>query len=323
MTDIKPSPSATNDDIIAEQAIQWFARLRGDQVSEKERNQFADWYQASEAHRHAYDDIGKFWENNDFTQLLSNIPLSSREIQSGRRRSRLTYTVPALAAAACLALTLVIFRPTLNCLQADYCTGIGEIRSVQLADGSRITLNSGTALAVDLRDAKRRVQLVHGEAFFEVRRNPQQPFLVDSRHSTTRVLGTQFIVREGSQSDTVTVVSGVVEVSHDRQTSSILKANDSITVAAKHNDEIRQVAPTASAAWLKGSAIFDNAPLSDVVTELGRYRRGSILIKDEALKNLKVSGRFDITDTDKALTALQQTLPIRIYRFTPLLIVIG
>lgn len=323
MTDLNPSPTAVNDDIVAEQAIQWFARLRGEQVSETERNQFADWYETSEAHRQAYDDIGKFWDNSDFTQLLSNSQLSADAFNPGRRKGRYTHAVSALAAAACLALAVVIFRPNLNCLQADYCTGIGEIRSVKLADGSEITLNSATALTVDFHDDRRYIRLAQGEAFFAVQRNPQQPFLVDSRHSTTRVLGTRFIVRGDTASDTVTVISGVVEVSHARQTSSILKANDRITVAANNSGEIRQVTPTATAAWLKGSAIFDNAPLSDVITELGRYRHGSILIKDEALKSLKVSGRFDITDTDKALTALQQTLPIRIYRLTPLLIVIG
>jgi len=74
---------------------------------------------------------------------------------------------------------------------------------------------------------------------------------------------------------------------------------------------------------LKGSASFDNAPLSEVIVELSRYRRGSLLIADDALKNLKVSGRFDIANTDKALEALRQTLPIRVYTITPWLVVIS
>lgn len=321
MTESKPAN--TNEDAITEQAMYWFSRLRAEDVTAREREQFSDWYRATAAHRQAYDAIDGFWQNDAFTQVLSTIPLSAATADALRRRRRFRRMGPLLALAACLALVQMIYRPALHCLTADYCTGIGEMRSVQLADGSRVTLNSDSALTVAFANDKRVATLSYGEAFFEVARNPQQPFLVDSRHSTTRVLGTRFIVRGDKQSDTISVVSGVVEVTPDKKTASVLKANDSITVTAEHSGEIRRVAAGNIGAWLKGSATFDNVPLQEVVAELGRYRRGSILIKDDGLKDLKVSGRFNITDTDKALDALQQTLPIKLYRFTPLLVVIG
>lgn len=217
----------------------------------------------------------------------------------------------------------IIYRPTLLCWQADYCTAVGEIKTVQLADGSQVTLNSASAINVDLQSGSRHVQLERGEAYFDVQRAIRHPFLVDAHYSHTRVLGTRFVVREDRRSDSVTVINGVVEVSRARQNPAILKANDSITVDAERSSGIQQLAGTAATAWLKGGATFDNAPLAEVIAEIGRYRRGSVLIKNDALKNLKVSGRFDITNTDKALNSLQQTLPIRVYRITPWLVVIG
>ncbi len=324
MTDSSPRPTNSNDSLIAEQAMVWFARMRADAVSAEEQVQFSDWYGADAAHRNAYDEISAFWNDADFTRILTTIPLSIESNASRPPKPRMKHPrFAGLALAAGLACAAVIYRPNLSCLQADYCTGIGEMRQLRLADGSEVTLNSDTAISITLGNGRRHVHLAYGEAFFDVFRDPRQPFLVDGRHSSTRVLGTRFIVRDDRQTDTVTVMSGVVEVSHGQQIPTVLKANDSITVGAAHNDDLRRVASASIGAWLKGSVTFDNAPLDDVVAELGRYRRGGIVIKDEALKSLRVSGRFDISDTDKALAALQQTLPIKIYHFTSLLVVIG
>ncbi|MCK9608487.1 MAG: FecR family protein [Methylomonas sp.] len=322
MTDLSPDSPITPDEVVAEQAITWFARLRAEHVPEEARRQFADWCQASPAHRQAFDEIGAFWEDADFTQLLTSYEQTASAYQ--RCRPHFKYVqVSALALAACLALLAVIYRPYLNCRQADYCTGIGEIQTVALADGSRVTLNSDTAMRVSLLNGRRDVRLERGEAFFDVHRDPQHPFVVEGRYSSTRVLGTRFVVRENTENDNVTVISGLVEVSGDRRTPVLLTANDSITVDAERSSEIQQVTAINATSWLKGSVSFDNAPLGEVIAEIGRYRRGSVIIKNAALKNLKVSGRFDITDTDKALEALQQTLPIRVFRVTPWLIFIA
>lgn len=321
MTELNVDSSTAEDDAIAELAIAWFARLRAADVTANEKQQFACWYQANQAHSHAYDEIAAFWDDADFVQILADNPQPAAIVPLRRSRFKHARAI-TLALAACLALVAVIYRPYSICLQADYCTGVGEIRSVALADGSQITLNSGTALSVDLNNGKRQVRLQRGEAFFDVKRNLQQPFVVDAHYSTTRVLGTRFVVREDSKSDSVTVVSGLVEVSGKRRPPTRLAANDSISVDAKHSSELRQVAAINAIAWLKGSAAFDNATLADVIAEISRYRRGSIVIKDDAVKNLKISGRFDISNTDKALEALQQTLPIRIYQLTPWLVII-
>ena len=324
MTD-HTNPSPVDLDAVAEQAMTWFVRMRAESVSPAERVQFQVWQQANPLHRQLYSETAAFWDDADFNDELGAATLSPQvqRLTSPRRARSYRFPASLLAIAASIALVVIIDKPNLGCWQADYCTAVGEIKTVQLADGSQVTLNSASAIQVDFDNGLRHVQLAQGIAFFDVQRDTQHPFLVDAHYSNIRVLGTRFLVREDNLSDNVTVISGVVEVSRNRQNSSILKANDSITVDAEHSGEIQQLAPTIATAWLKGGAIFDNAPLTEVIAEIGRYRRGSIVIKNAALKTLKVSGRFDITDTDKALNSLQQTLPIRVYRVTPWLVVIG
>jgi len=325
MTENASSSAPTDPDAIAEQAMTWFVRLRADTVTAAERRQFQVWCLANPAHRPAYDDTAAFWDDIYFSQTLAATALSpqTQAVLPGRYSRSRRIVKPLLAIAACIVLIAVVYRPTLDCWQTDYCTVVGEIKTVHLADGSQVTLNSASAINVNLRNGLRQIQLTHGEAFFEVQRDVQHPFLVEGHYSNTKVLGTRFVVREDAGSDSVTVVSGMVEVSRNRQNPAILNANDSITVDAERSSEPRQAQPSDAIAWMKGSALFDNVPLSEVVTELGRYRRGSLLITNETLKNLKVSGRFDIADTDKALESLQQTLPIQVYRLTPWLVVIG
>ncbi|CAD6877232.1 hypothetical protein [Methylomonas albis] len=330
MTENQSSPDSDNPDTISEQAMAWFVRLRAESVAVDERRLFQIWHQADPAHRQAYAEISAFWEDADFRATLDTATLSpqfsprNNPPKNLRRRSGIRPDAKLLlAAAASLIIAAIVYQPALSCWRADYCTTVGEIKTVQLSDGSQVTLNSGTALNVNMRNGQRHVQLDRGEAFFDVQPDPQHPFQVDGRYSNTRVLGTRFVVREDADNDIISVVSGVVEVSRDRQNPATLKVNDSIAVDARHQSEVSHQPTGNATAWLKGSASFDNAPLKAVIAEIGRYRRGSLIIRNQALQDLKVSGRFDIRDTDKTLESLQQTLPIRIYRLTPWLVVIA
>lgn len=312
-SDTPDSPAA-----IDEQAIAWFARLRSGNVTDRERALFRAWLLESPAHAEAYRQIDRFWAEPELQRVLGDFPLSGRSRRPFNVRPRFI-----LALAASLAIGVVVYRPlVLGCLQADYCTGVGEVRSVQLADGSRAMLNSASALTADFRGATRRVRLMRGEAYFEVRRDPGRPFQVEGNYSVTRVVGTRFSVREEAGSDTVTVVSGLVEVGQGESKSPLLKANERIRVTA---DSLGRVQPTTGdgTAWTRGKLLFDNARLDEVVAEIGRYRRGAVVIRNERLKGLKVSGRFDLNDTDRALQSLAETLPIRLYRLTPWLVIVG
>jgi len=310
-------------DALAEAAAAWFVRLRAEHVSAAEQAHFEAWLKASASHARAYEEISAFWNDPGFIRVLAEPPASLGAVKRRPARAkRRHFGRLGLAVAACLALLAVILRPvSLDCLQADYCTAVGEVKVVDLDDGSRVMLNTDSALKVDMTNGLRHVGLMRGEAFFDVRRDANRPFVVDGQHSHTRVKGTQFLVRDGKSADTVTVISGLVEVSLNGQDSSLLRENDQISVEDGKLGEVHQ-ATGSVAPWMKGKLLFDNTPLAEVVAEIARYRRGLLMVKTDGLKMLRVSGRFDVADTDKALESLAQTLPIRIYRITPWLLVI-
>lgn len=307
---------------ISQQAADWFAKLRSGYATEEEQQHFRLWLAANPAHRKAFEETQAFWDDPKLSQGLKAFPLSS-QVKGHSRFSSLRYRLAVPLMAASLVLAAIILQPYLNCLQADYCTSIGESRNIQLADGSTVTLNSQSAVKVKFEDNVRYTQLVQGEAFFDVKRNPAQPFLVDAQYSQTRVLGTRFIVRKDPQSDTITVINGVVAVSQNQRQPAILHVNDQITVGESNAGGIQQVSATKASAWTSGHLVFDSASLGAVIQEIGRYRKGTVIIKNSQLKALKVSGRFDIRNPDKALQALEQTLPIKLYRLTPWLVVVA
>jgi transmembrane sensor len=321
---LKPKHSATQTihspgNTLNDQASQWFAKIRSGNMSVGEHNQFQQWLLSNPAHKKTYDEVEAFWNDPDFREALTIIPLSQGCILPQRNKHK-SWVV--LAIAACLALLAILLRPMMGCLQADYCTAIGETRNVQLADGSTVILSPQTAIKIAMSPESRYVNILEGEAFFSVQRNPTRPFIVDSQYSQTRVLGTQFNVKGNAQSDTVTVISGVVEVSHNQQQPSVLHANDKITVANNTSSAIEPSSGSTASAWTKGHLVFANAPLREVVAEIGRYRKGTVIVKNSQLKALQVSGRFDIKNTDNALQALEQTLPIHVYHLTPWLVII-
>jgi len=307
----------------AEEAVAWFAKLRGEAVSAEDRSRFEAWLQASPAHRRAYEEVAAFWDDPGFSQVLGEAESVPAVPAAGRRPARRTFRRRAklawALAAALAGFTVIQWPAGTVCPQGGFCTAVGELRTLALEDGSLVTLNTGTAIQVD----SRHVRLLRGEAYFEVVPDAARLFTVDGHFSRTRVKGTRFVVREGQVADTVTVVSGVVEVGRDGKGSATLRENEQISVGADQALAVRKASASAAAAWIKGKAVFDNAPLSEVAAEIARYRRGTVWVKNDKLGALRVSGRFDIADTDRALESLAQTLPIRVFRITPWLVLIA
>jgi len=113
---------------------------------------------------------------------------------------------PLVAGLATLLLAVVVGFQVVK--DPVYETAVGEQRAILLSDGSRLTLNTNTRLAVDYGEKLRRIRLVHGEAMFEVAKNPHRPFIVQTETEQVRALGTTFIVRNDAERVDVTLIEG-------------------------------------------------------------------------------------------------------------------
>ena len=205
-----------------------------------------------------------------------------------------------------------------------YVTRTGEQKTIKLADGSALTLNTGTQLLVELSDQSRRVILERGEVYFEVAKDPQKPFVVDLGERSVKVLGTSFNIRKSPDRFKLAVVEGVVAVHHsEAQLSAPASALEEIgnndrqalrdsaprkvlagtvveydkkqgTMVAYRDDQIDRLH-----SWRTGLIHFDEVPLYQVVQELNRYSARKILIEDSVVMGMEVymggshrSGRY-------------------------------
>ncbi|EKT4457611.1 FecR domain-containing protein [Pseudomonas putida] len=297
-------------------ALQWFNRIN-EQPGQAEGAAFKRWLLADPAHRAAYEQAQVLWqksaapaarladEEQDALQRYLDA-MARPPARGGWRR------VARLALAACLVLAVGVaggWHPGywLQDLQADYSSA-GQIRQVTLADQSQVTLDAGSAIAVDFAQGERRVRLLHGAAFFEVT-HTGEPFLVEAAGGEVRVLGTQFEVRAQGEGAQVTVRSGRVGVSPAQGTLvRELTANQQVTYRAGRVGDTLAVDSDNRLAWRQGWLNYYQVPLAQVIEDLGRYYPGRILLLDGDLGQRKVSGSFPVAEPLLALDSLGKVM---------------
>ena len=224
------------------------------------------------------------------------------------------------AVAACLGLVafgLYAVPEIVLRTRADAITARGETREVVLRDGSRVTLNSGSALDLDMAGGGRGVRLLRGEAFFKVARDPAHPFTVLADNSRVRVLGTQFNVRMDERRTTVTVAEGKVRFGAAGAPAGdvILTRGQQAFVEAGTAQRQPVYDAEAAFAWRGGQIIFYRASLRDVVAEIERYRGAPVfLIGSEAAGVRTVSGALNTKEPDVALEQLVKPLGLKMTR---------
>lgn len=294
---------------IQDEALDWAIRLHGPEVDAAVQAALAQWIARSEAHAMAWVKAQKSWA------LMNSIPpihqdawehaprtVSSAMPQRSTRPRRMLSVVAACA--ACLALLVAV--PAIRIwVQADYSTAKGEVRQVTLADGSIVHLDSGSAVRVDYEGSRRDVTLLSGQAFFDVAHDKTRPFVVHAGDVDVRVLGTAFDVGLDTKTVDVSVQRGAVRVERAGNRPLNLRPGDSVRVGPIDAETVRSViSPSRIAAWRDGQIIVNGATVAEVVTELRRYHRGFILLRNERLASRRVTGTYDINDPEAALRAI-------------------
>jgi transmembrane sensor len=208
----------------------------------------------------------------------------SRPARFRRGKSALAETCSAL-----LAITLTAFYPPVW-WQADYLTGKGERREIVLADGSRVLLNTESALAVYFDDAVRRVELVQGEAFFEVAKDASPPFVVTASGSAVRAVGTAFNVRRATHQVHVELAEGIVDVQDPQYLRRVrLQAGQTALIGSGTIDVNLARYPENFALWRDGYLQFDGVPLQAAIEQINRYRPGRVVLLNNRLADRRVS----------------------------------
>lgn len=317
------------DEDLVETATAWFVRVRAGDMTEGERRAFSNWLLAEPSHAIAYAEAEALWDEiGDLADPRQDAPIPpvARTIQA---RGRPPFVMQGVI-AACLALAVATGFWTSGAydeLRADYVTHVGETRTVTLSDGSVIDMNTDTAFAVDFAEDRRRIDLYRGEAFFKVAKDAARPFDVIARDGVARAVGTAFDVRRKESAVTVAVQEGRVRVarlSDDGAMSDgvLLAPGEAATYGGQDAVRVAADPGDAATAWRQGKLVFADWPLRDVVAELDRYRSGVVTVMGSKIADARFTGVFDLRETDRALDAIEETLPVDVVRITPYLTVL-
>jgi transmembrane sensor len=305
-----------NDQDALEQAADWQIRL---QEAPHLRPAFEQWLAESEDHRKAWRTMEQLWGALGDLQPAAQQPTSHSLPPSPATPRRVRRVWPGLALAAGLSAVAILIAPQATlALRADYQTGVAQVRTVQLADGSQVVLSPQSALKVLGKDA-RQVELLKGQAYFQVAPDAQHPFIARAGQLSVRVLGTAFDLDLQANSAEVALEHGQVQAeSAQPPISERLMPGQRLKFSWPSGEvERSNLAPTQVAAWRSGSLFVENASVAQIVDHLRRYTNGWIVVTDPALNTRRITGVYDLNDPPRALKALAQSLGVDSRQMTP------
>lgn len=327
---------------IEERAGTWLAKRESGDWSAEDELRFTQWLDASTANRVAFLRQEGAWEHAVRLQALrGHTPLESvpspddwrlspfvnhgapqlhpRDAER-RTRSRRPWVRGALAASLALvaAAALTWYVSTLG---PYYHTPVGGLASVPMTDGSKVTLNTDSAIRLDVTQRERRVQLERGEAFFEVAKDPSRPFVVSAGDKRVIAVGTKFSVHRMGDDVRVFVTEGKVRFEDGspkkiapNDSNAMLLAAGTIARAAD-SGVIVQEKPLPEVedylSWRSGYLTFRDLPLAEAIAEFNRYNEQQILIQDPAVAAIRFSGKVRPTSFEGFVRLLEDALPIR------------
>jgi transmembrane sensor len=352
---------------IYEEACEWFIDCRSGDLDEAARHAFDGWLRQSPEHLRAYLEIAAIWDEGrsldpegkfDRDALIAEAALEPDNIvelsplrerparpeasdlvaRPSPRRARIVGLAASLLAA------LVGGAAYLWTHQAPtYAAAIGEQRSLALADGSTVELNSRSKMVVRYSREERRVELLQGQALFRVAKDAARPFVVKTGDTLVRAVGTEFDIYQKRAGTVVTVVEGRVAILTDhalalanegtraadgsappesnlafpaipegRVGNIMVAAGEQLVVTPKVIQIAEHPNVANATAWTQRRVVFESASLADVADEFNRYNDRQLIVADPGLETFHVSGVFSSTDPASLIRFLRARPELRV-----------
>lgn len=277
------------------QASDWLTRQDFGALDETEAARFEAWLSQSAYHRVAYWRLKALWQDSE---RLAALRLPMRQPRAAVAKAR---TWPKIAAAFAIAAILgagallATFEQ-----QRSYTTVLGQRKTITLADGSQIDLNTKSVLRI--APSQREAWLDSGEAYFQIAHDASRPFVVHAAGHRVLDLGTKFLVRKDAGKLEVSLVEGRAQIDaanpHGGEHPAILTPGDVAIATANTLSVTRKAAPVLADAlgWRRGVLIFHYVPLAEAVATFNRYNREQLVITDPSLGRVTVLGTFPVND---------------------------
>ncbi len=316
-----PSAAACAD------AAAWIARLHGEARTAKVEAGFQRWLAASAEHRAAFEMANDIWGG------VERLPKNSAPLNAPPSRIG---SAPMRALAVCAALVLIVVGGWFYTRDPGLITRSGEQRTLTLEDGTRVYLNTASRMHVRYSRDSRRVELDDGEAFFEVAKHADWPFVVIAGGRQVVARGTAFLVRRDDERLAITLVEGKVTVAPAGEALAsattaatgpatsqpappegakdhfTLSPGQRVTFAGHAAPKLDQPSLEGVTAWQHGQVVLDHTPLADAAAEMNRYSDIKLRIEDPAARRAEVTGIFRTGDSEYFAQAVSETYHLRV-----------
>lgn len=331
-----PSDKSAHTSLL-DQAIAWLVCLRDDSLSDAELEAFADWLNRDPLHAEAFTEAENLFRDmvvagnlsreaeaqQPASRQIAPAPFRAAKIKPAKPKPRRPWFAAGFAMAALCLLAIGLIVPhqarLLSDYLSDYRTQTGEIREIQLSDGSRLLMNTNSAVSVAFTAEARQIVLHHGQVRFTVAKDSRRPFEVVADDLTVRALGTVFEVYKTAVEHTeVTVQEHAVAVrTADRESEVTVAQGQGVSYEPGQPLTHPRVVSVEQSAWQQHRLVINDRPLAELISELERYRFGRIFLADAALKNLRVTGVFSLDTPDEALSSVRKALALQETRIGP------
>jgi len=304
----------------ARAAALWFVQLSAEDVSDADHRALEKWRNADPEHERAWQRTQLLGQQ--FSTLKPNAGMAAldRPASADRRRAVKHLTVLLL-----LGTTGLVAYQKKPWARGDYLTATGERRTITLADGTSLMLNTDTAVDIVYTPQERRISLRHGEIFIDTAKEDgaYRPLRVATPDGLLTALGTSFSVRRMDTRSRLAVEEGTVEIRPEATKENILLVRAG-QMASFNHQQILDVSALDDMhmSWRSGVLLADRMRLGDFIAELSRYRSGVVRC-DPSIAELEISGSFPLADTDRVLQSLVDTLPVKVSTLTRYWVQIG
>jgi transmembrane sensor len=306
--------SSRNQEIDSRSA-DWAAKRDLGGLSPQEQAEFEAWLEADPRHLGAYGRAEAVLCRVERLNGL-NVEGDSNEEAEQSTWSRRRIVVAGGVAAALVAITVVAHRLSAGSQEDVYATEIGQMREVVLADGSIVSLNTNSEISVRFSKGARNVNLLRGEAVFDVAKNKHRPFIVSAGNTRVRAVGTSFMVSVLPKKPVqVLVREGVIEMRRaDVEAKPVWASANMQAIARPGAPIVTQAMPeeklARDLAWQRGSIALDNQTLADAADEFARYSEVHIIVAP-SVSNRTVTGLFASHDPVGFAKAVTSVLKLR------------
>lgn len=306
-----------DDDAASREAAEWLARLNQRAVTTESLRAFDHWRHAP-GNAAAYARVEAMWRAAGRLEGDPDIEAAIDQAlaRSSPRPARLAAGFRSLALATVVVIVGAIAALVWLNQGTGYTTKVGEQRLIQLADGSSMRLNTASRASVAYSAGERRIELIQGQAFFDVASDQSRPFIVEAGAIEVRALGTRFDVRRDSDRARVTLVEGRVEVREpaEERATVVLEAGEQAVRIGEARPLVARADVAAATTWTTGRIVLRDTPLREAVAEINRYSATQIMLDPQAPADTRVNGVFDPGDADAFLTAVTTLLPLKATR---------